>query len=31
MRKIAERFGADPGTVQRISRPSDSSSLGAVA
>jgi DNA invertase Pin-like site-specific DNA recombinase len=31
VRKIAKRFGVDPGTVQRISRPFDGSSLSAVA
>jgi DNA invertase Pin-like site-specific DNA recombinase len=31
VRKIANRFGADPGTVQRISRPFDGVSLGAAA
>jgi DNA invertase Pin-like site-specific DNA recombinase len=29
-RKIAKRFGVDPGTVQRISRPLDGGSLGAA-
>jgi DNA invertase Pin-like site-specific DNA recombinase len=31
VRKIAKRFGVDPGTVQRISRPFDGSGLGAAA
>jgi DNA-binding MarR family transcriptional regulator len=31
VRKIAKRFGVDPGTVQRISRPFDGGSLGAAA
>jgi hypothetical protein len=31
VRKIAKRFGVDPGTVQRISRPFDRSSIGVVA
>jgi transposase-like protein len=31
VRKIAKRFGVDPGTVQRISRPLDCGSLGAAA
>ena len=31
VRKIAKRFGVDPGTVQRISRPLDGGSLGAAA
>ena len=30
VRKIAERFGVNPGTVQRISRPFDSASVGAA-
>jgi hypothetical protein len=29
MRKIAEQFGVDPGTVQRISRPFEASAAGA--
>jgi len=29
VRKIAKRFGVDPGTVQRISRPFDSVSIAA--
>jgi DNA invertase Pin-like site-specific DNA recombinase len=29
VRKIAEQFGVDPGTVQRISRPFDGSGVGA--
>jgi DNA-binding MarR family transcriptional regulator len=29
VRKIAERFGVDPGTVQRISRPFDGASVAA--
>src|SRR5262245_40083700 len=29
VRKIAERFGVDPGTVQRISRPFEASAAGA--
>jgi hypothetical protein len=28
VRKIAARFGVDPGTVQRISRPFDGASVG---
>jgi hypothetical protein len=31
VRQIARRFGVNPGTVQRISRPLDSSSLGTSA
>jgi DNA invertase Pin-like site-specific DNA recombinase len=31
VRKIAKRFGVDPGTVQRISGPLDSGDLGAAA
>ena len=31
VRKIAKRFGVDPGTVQRISRPFDAGGLGAAA
>jgi hypothetical protein len=31
VRKIAERFGGWPGTVQRISRPFKGASVGAVA
>jgi hypothetical protein len=31
VRKIAKRFGVDPGTVQRISRPLGGSGLGAAA
>jgi hypothetical protein len=31
VRKIAKRFGVDPGTVQRISRPLDGTGLGAAA
>jgi DNA invertase Pin-like site-specific DNA recombinase len=30
VRKIAARFGVDPGTVQRISRPFDSVGIGGV-
>jgi DNA invertase Pin-like site-specific DNA recombinase len=30
VRKIAERFGVDPGTVQRISRPFDGASVAAA-
>jgi hypothetical protein len=29
VRKIAARFGVDPGTVQRISRPFDGASVAA--
>jgi DNA invertase Pin-like site-specific DNA recombinase len=29
VRKIAERFGVNPGTVQRISRPFDGASVAA--
>jgi hypothetical protein len=29
VRKIAEQFGVDPGTVQRISRPFEPSLTGA--
>jgi hypothetical protein len=29
VRKIAERFGVDPGTVQRISRPFEAGAVGA--
>jgi hypothetical protein len=29
VRKIAEQFGVDPGTVQRISRPFEASPAGA--
>jgi hypothetical protein len=29
VRKIAERFGVDPGTVERISRPFDGASVAA--
>ena len=31
VRKIAKRFGVDPGTVQRISRPFDRSGIGVAA
>jgi DNA invertase Pin-like site-specific DNA recombinase len=31
VRKIAKRFGVDPGTVQRISRPFDGGGLSAAA
>jgi hypothetical protein len=31
VRKIAKRFGVDPGTVQRISRPIDRSGIGVAA
>jgi hypothetical protein len=31
VRKIAKRFGVDPGTVQRINRPFDGGSLGGAA
>jgi hypothetical protein len=30
VRKIAERFGVNPGTVQRISRPFDDTSVAAA-
>jgi DNA invertase Pin-like site-specific DNA recombinase len=30
VRKIAERFGVNPGTVQRISRPFDNASVAAA-
>jgi hypothetical protein len=30
VRKIAARFGVDPGTVQRISRPFDGASVAAA-
>ena len=31
VRKIAERFGVNPGTVQRISRPFEAGASAAVA
>jgi DNA-binding MarR family transcriptional regulator len=31
VRKIAARFGVDPSTVQRISRPFENSGAGAAA
>ena len=30
VRKIAERFGVNPGTVQRISRPFEGANVGAA-